>query len=635
MSEIKKNKRGIKQKLYGLNVFYVILLGVVVFFFVNYNSLIGKLSESQRRAGELATATRSAGFGAKDYLASRMDFSELEGRFAHLLELTDGDELENSLKAGWKDLHAIRYLRMKNEAVAKEVEALAAHSIAQSNGFIEQMSQKLADPEARHEVSRLERLVILGASINTSSNYELRLLFNRLEQDISTREKLLGFLDKLLSNVEKDLKSLAGTPFEGMAQAAKEANVNIRELTLSYIANMEQMSVLEDKVFNCLESSMEGIREKELSVSRTFTNRVKAYFQMMVAIIVGTALLGIGLTLIFAKGLSRTFERIIGSLTEASGRIAAASGQVSASSRFLAEGASEQAASVEEISSSLEEISSMTRQNAANSQETNRIMGEEAAPNVALIQDKMEKMRATMEKTVANSDETAKIIKTIDEIAFQTNLLALNAAVEAARAGEAGAGFAVVADEVRNLAMRAAEAAKNTSSLINASNGQIKEAAEHNKQVVEALAVNSGITKKVAELVGEVAAASEEQAKGVDQIRIAMGEIDQATQQNAAHAEESSGASEEMNTQAKEMKHIVKDLKYLISGTYLDDPVMINENLKLNNNKSTFRKNYNKKNRTISMENNKSTRSAQTKKKEGTEIRPEQVISLDDGFADF
>ena len=265
--------------------------------------------------------------------------------------------------------------------------------------------------------------------------------------------------------------------------------------------------------------------------------------------------------------ITRPINRVVTGLTEGADQVAAASGQVASSSQSLAEGTSEQAASLEETSSSLEEMSSMTKQNADNAQLANDMMVKEAAPNFQLMGERMAIMEKAMQASVAASSETAKVIKTIDEIAFQTNLLALNAAVEAARAGEAGAGFAVVADEVRNLAMRATEAAKNTQDLISNSTDRIKEATGIYGQVSEVMDKNGQIARKVTELIGEIAAASQEQAHGIAQVNIAVNEMDKVTQQAAANAEESASASEELNAQAEQMKVYVEELVHVIGGS--------------------------------------------------------------------
>jgi len=279
--------------------------------------------------------------------------------------------------------------------------------------------------------------------------------------------------------------------------------------------------------------------------------------------IVGALMVFAGI--LVARSITRPINRAITSLSEAAEQVVSASGQVSSASQSLAEGASEQAASIEETSSSLEEMSSMTKQNADNATAADRLM-KESKQMVERANGSMTELTQSMEDISKASDETSKIIKTIDEIAFQTNLLALNAAVEAARAGDAGAGFAVVANEVRNLAMRAAEAAKNTSVLIEGTVKKVKEGSELVERTNGVFEAVSKSAAKVADLVSEIAAASVEQAQGIDQINKAVAEMDKVTQQNAANAEESASASEEMNAQAEQMKVIAAEMQRIVVG---------------------------------------------------------------------
>ncbi|MBT3202027.1 MAG: hypothetical protein HN350_19165 [Phycisphaerales bacterium] len=265
------------------------------------------------------------------------------------------------------------------------------------------------------------------------------------------------------------------------------------------------------------------------------------------------------------RSVVRPITRIINGLKAGAEQTASVSGEVSASSQSLAQGASEQAASIEETTASIEEMSSMTKQNAINANEAKSLAGSATAA-AEKGSEAMERMSSAIDDIKQSSDETAKIIKTIDEIAFQTNLLALNAAVEAARAGEAGKGFAVVAEEVRNLAHRSADAAKNTTDMIEHSTNNADRGVAISKEVGESLSGIADGTGKVNTLVGEISAASEEQARGIEQINTSVNQMDTVAQSSAAMAEESAAASEELSAQAEQTKKIVRELAALVGG---------------------------------------------------------------------
>ncbi|HPM01804.1 MAG TPA: methyl-accepting chemotaxis protein [Candidatus Cloacimonadota bacterium] len=299
-------------------------------------------------------------------------------------------------------------------------------------------------------------------------------------------------------------------------------------------------------------------------------------------------------------------------------QISSASSQISSGSQVLAEATGEQASSLEEISSSMEEINSLTGNNTDNSK-LGLNLADKAVASVDEGNVAMNKMSDAMSSILKSSQETGKIIKTIDEIAFQTNLLALNAAVEAAHAGEAGKGFAVVAEEVKNLALRSAEAAKNTNNLIEESTKNAELGARIVEQVSKSFVEIKDNFGKVKNIVNEIAASSDEQSQGVHQVNTAVQEMNKVTQQNAANAEESASAAEELNSQAAELQNMVAQFK-------LSRKTVINQN-------STRRK-------PSQVSDRRGQKQIPVKKPTNAyEVNPEQILPLDgisdDDFDDF
>ena len=299
---------------------------------------------------------------------------------------------------------------------------------------------------------------------------------------------------------------------------------------------------------------------------KDFSRDINSQTKLMTSGLGGATVLIIAAVLFMViSKTSRTLQQLTGRLDSGAKSVATATVQISSASQTLASGATEQAASIEETSASLEEMAAMTNQNAQNAGQANQLM-QSAKAIVEKSNGSMQALTDAMAEISRSSDETQKIVKTIDEISFQTNLLALNAAVEAARAGEAGAGFAVVADEVRNLALRAADAARDTAALIEGTAGRIAEGSSLVGETNQAFAQIASSTAKVTDLLGEIASASSEQAQGVEQINKAVTEMDKVVQSNAANAEESSSASEEMRAQAEQMQDLVSDLVAMVEG---------------------------------------------------------------------
>ncbi len=277
-------------------------------------------------------------------------------------------------------------------------------------------------------------------------------------------------------------------------------------------------------------------------------------------------ILGIAFSWHVTRSITTPLSKISETLSQSAARVRGSADQVTNSSRSVAVGSNEQAASLEETSASLEEMGSMTSRNAEDVQIAKATAGEtrKSADDGA---QQMKSLLTAMESIKNASEDVTKILKTIDEIAFQTNILALNAAVEAARAGEAGAGFAVVAEEVRNLALRCAQAAQETAEKIEDSVEKSHQGAQLSANVAESFDKIQNNVVELDQIVEQIASASQEQNRGINQVGVAVSQMDKVTQGNAANAEESAATAEELTNEARALKDAVESLEQLVGNT--------------------------------------------------------------------
>ncbi len=373
-----------------------------------------------------------------------------------------------------------------------------------------------------------------------------------VELKVASDKDILG---KSMANMVQSLKEM-NAEVGSLTQAALEGRLDTRADASRHEGDYGKVIGGINELLDAVVAPIqEGAKVLESAAGKDLTRRVEGSYKGQLGDL--------------KDNINATIGALDEALTQVGGaveQVSAASGQVSSGSQSLAQGASEQASSLEEVSSSLEEMASMTRQNADNANQAKSLSGD-ARKSAEQGNEAMVRMSESIDRIKSSSDETAKIIKTIDEIAFQTNLLALNAAVEAARAGEAGKGFAVVAEEVRNLAQRSAEAAKNTAAMIEESVSNAKDGVQITEEVAKILAEIFEGSGKVNDLVAEISAAVGEQSQGIELVNNSVAEMDKVTQQNAANSEESASAAEQLNGQAEEMRRMVEEFKLTAAGS--------------------------------------------------------------------
>ncbi len=574
----------------------IILLALLgVFGVASVSAVNGYLSRLTAR--NLQISKKSQNVATATLQARMIQEKFVNTRSKDVLSVYEG--IRNDLKAAISDLQA----SVTDGDLARQVDKIAATEKDSAKVF-ESLTQSLLEMHSRREEIRTkieEVRKLLGEIVKAIDKEDVDLAMQGDTLDV-TKATVRNALKDYLSIWDQRLLNIQNLLLFSNADSYVQANKNtMSELDLgekNFVvilhsidsdrfkalwskakALLPQIDKTESALFSYWKSNQDlmarleeagaSVNNAALEINKSVTQRIErdsstGYLLTLIIVVAGTISLTIVGYLII-RAITRTLNRSIDSLSEIAEQVESGAKQLADASRNVADGTSQQAAAIEETSSSLEEMSSMTKQNADNAGQVNQLM-REATGVVEGANTSMGLLTSSMQEISKASEDTEKIIKTIDEIAFQTNLLALNAAVEAARAGEAGAGFAVVADEVRNLAMRAAEAARNTADLIEGTVRKIKGGSDLVQGTNQEFRKVSDIVVKSGNLVGEIAEASREQAQGIEQINRAVSDMDKVTQQSSANAEKSATASADMRAHAEKMEEFVSSLIVLLGG---------------------------------------------------------------------
>ena len=573
----------IKHKLQVTGILYVILILIVAYFFISSNSLIKTASVQQSELNALSFDIQQVAMAVKDYVFSRTTIEQLQGKFDVLAGKLTDNRLLDELKQVGNQADAYENRRFRNIEIENQINQLTDTSLTASNDTIKGISQRLVDENTRADVSNLERAVIVGANINTSSNFQIKVLFGKLKTDIGVKNELIQLLDTLVKNVTRDVEMLKGTQYDQAAKAALKTNLAIKDMVTEFIDNVQMLQTIEKDMLTRIDTIGQEVNELVAKSSQDLFGTIKGYFTQIIAIILVASAAGILINFFLGKAVSGSLDKLnhlVKDLAEGEGDLTkridlarqdetgelakwinifveklhriiqdvslnanslnSASSDLTTISHEMSESARHASDKTSNVASATEEMSSKMNSVAAAS--------EEASTNVSMVASASEEMAITVQE-IAKSAEKArsvtndavnkatgatsninklgeaavsisKVTEVITEISEQTNLLALNATIEAARAGEAGKGFAVVANEIKELAKQTAQATQEIKAKIDGIQTS-------SSQTVSEIDIISKVINQVDEIVSSIATAVEEQSTSTQEI---AGNVSQASE---------------------------------------------------------------------------------------------------------